>query len=72
MNLLKQGKYDLYYVIRKKIGYTDKIYIKILKQSEKYAIIENYDSGQELLDKGVSKEEVENRKKISLYDEISK
>ena len=69
---IKQEKDDLYYVIRKKIGYTDKIYIKILKQSEKYAIIENYDSGQELLDKGVSKEEVENRKKISLYDEISK
>lgn len=69
---IKQEKDDLYYVIRKKIGYTDKIYIKILKQSEKYAIIENYDSGQELLDKGVAKEEVENRKKISLYDEISK
>ena len=62
---------DLAYVIRKRVGYTDKIYVKVLKQNEKYAIIENYTTNTELLEKGVSEEEVENRKKISLYDEIA-
>lgn len=67
---IKQEKEDLFYVIRKRVGYTDKIYIKILKQSEKYSIIENYDSNKELLDKGVTEKELELRRKISLYDEI--
>ena len=67
---IKQEKDDLYYVIRKRVGYTDKIYVKILKQGEKYSIIKNYDEGQELLDKGVSKDEVDSRRKITLYDEI--
>ncbi len=61
---------DLAYVIRKRVGYTDKIYVQVLKQGEKYSIIKNYESGKELLEKGVSNEIVDNRKKISLYDEI--
>lgn len=61
---------DLAYVIRKRVGYTDKIYVQVLKQGEKYSIIKNYESGKELLEKGVSNEVVDNRKKISLYDEI--
>ena len=67
---IKQEKEDLYYVIRKRVGYTDKIYIKILKQGEKYTIIDKYENGQDLLDKGVSKEDVKSRRKISIYDEI--
>ena len=67
---IKQETEELSYVIRKRVGYTDKIYVKVLKKGEKYSIIENYDSGKELLEKGVSKEEVEYRRKISLYDEI--
>lgn len=61
---------DLSYIIRKRVGYTDKIYVKILKQSDKYSIIENYDDSKELTEKGVSESEVKNRKKISMYDEI--
>ena len=68
---IKQEAEDLYYVIRKRVGYTDKIYIKVLKKGEKYSIIENYETGKELLDKGVTEEEVKNRKVISLYDELS-
>ena len=68
---IKQETEDLYYVIRKRVGYTDKIYIKVLKKGEKYSIIENYETGKELLDKGVTEEEVKNRKVISLYDELS-
>lgn len=67
---IKQEKEDLFYIIRKRVGYTDKIYVKVLKQSDKFSIIDNYDDGQELLDIGISKEEVKSRKKISLYDEI--
>ena len=67
---IKQESDDLFYVIRKRVGYTDKIYIKILKKGDKYSIIENYNDGQELLNKGVSKADVESRRKISLYDEI--
>ncbi len=67
---IKQESEDLFYVIRKRVGYTDKIYVKVLKKGENYSIIDNYETGKELLDKGVSKELVENRRKISLYDEI--
>lgn len=67
---IKQETQELSYVIRKRAGYTDKIYIKILQQGEKYSIIENYENRQELLDKGALKEEIDNRKMISLYDEI--
>ena len=67
---IKQESEDLYYVIRKRVGYTDKIYVRVLKRGEKYSIIDNYDEKQELIDKGVSKEEIKDRKKISLYDEI--
>lgn len=61
---------DLAYVIRKRAGYTDKIYIKILKQNDKYSVIENY-SYEELKEKGIDKEQLENRKTISLYDELA-
>lgn len=67
---IKKESEDLFYVIRKRVGYTDKIYIKILKQGEDYSIIDNYEKNQDLLDKGISEEFVKNRKKISLYDEI--
>ena len=61
---------DLSYIIRKRIGYTDKIYVKVLKESDKYSIIQNYDDSKELVEKGLSKEEIENRRKITMYDEI--
>ncbi len=67
---LKYENDNLIYVIRKRANYTDKIYVKILKQNESYAIIENYTDYQELLDKGVPEEEANLMRKISLYDEI--
>lgn len=67
---IKQETEELQYVIRKRAGYTDKIYIKVLQKGETYSIIENYEDRQELLSKGVSEEEIKNRKMISLYDEI--
>ena len=57
------------YIIRKRVGYTDDILIKVLKKSENYSIVENYTS-LELKELGYSTEEIRNMKSISLYDEI--
>lgn len=65
---IKQENEDLNYVIRVRNNYTDKIYVKTLKQNEKYSIIENY-TRKELLEKGLIEEQMES-KYISLYDEI--
>lgn len=54
----------LKYVIRNGAGYTDKIYIKILKQNDNYSIIENYDA-KELMELGYVV------KSIVVYDEIA-
>ena len=57
------------YVIRQKLGYSDKIYVKVLKKGEKYSIIDNY-ANQELLDKGISKDDSSFGKRLRLYDEV--
>ena len=57
------------YIIRKRVGYTDDILVKVLKKAENYSIIENYTS-LELKELGCSTEEIKNMKSISLYDEI--
>ncbi len=62
---------NLAYVVRRRAGYDDKkIYVKVLKANDQYAIITNYTDSQELTEKGVRQEEVKNRTKIALYDEI--
>lgn len=66
---IKYESDDLAYITRKRVGYTDDIYVKILKQNDKYSIIENY-TNIELKEKGVSEEKRKNRRTISLYDEI--
>ena len=67
---LKYENEDLAYVIRKRIGFSDKIYVKVLKQGEKYSVIANYDDREELLALGVPEKEVKNRKMLALFDEI--
>lgn len=57
------------YIVRKRIGYTDDILVKVLKVAENYSIIENYTS-LELKELGYSASEIANMKSISLYDEI--
>ncbi len=60
---------DLNYVLRNRIGYKDKILVKVLQKNENYAIIENY-STSELLELGYSEKEITSMKKIYIYDEI--
>lgn len=62
----KEGKK---YIIRKRVGYTDDILVKVLKEAENYSIVENYTS-LELKELGYSTEEIKNMKNIGLYDEI--
>ena len=57
------------YIVRKRVGYSDDILVKVLKVAEKYSIIENYTS-LELKELGYSTAEIANMKSISLYDEI--
>jgi len=57
------------YIVRKRVGYTDDILVKILKKADNYSIIENYTS-LELKELGYSTNEIANMKSISLYDEI--
>ena len=66
---IKYENEDLAYVIREKLGYTDKIYVKVLKKGEKYSIIENYER-QELLDKGITEEDSSFGKSLRMYDEV--
>ena len=67
---LKYENEDLVYVIRKRANYTDKIYVKVLKQNENYAIIENYTDYKELIEKGVQVDQTTLMRKIAMYDEI--
>ncbi len=57
------------YEVRNRAGYLDKILIKILDQNDKYCTITSY-STQELLDMGYSNKDINNMKKITIYDEI--
>lgn len=59
----------LYYVIRNKAGIETKLLVKVVEQTDKFAIIEPYDT-KELQELGYSSTEIKNYKKITNYDEI--
>ena len=65
--LLKEN--GLYYVIRNKAGIENKLLVKIKMQTDKFAIIEPYES-TELQELGLSSQEIKKYKKITNYDEI--
>ena len=57
------------YITRTRIGYEDKIYVKILESNEKYSIVTNYTS-TELTELGFTSSEILSLYSISIYDEI--
>jgi len=59
----------LSYGVRNRAGYHNKILVKILKETEKYCIVDNY-KYEELKDMGYTEEEAYNVRKISIYDEV--
>ena len=66
-----KGENELHYVVRTRAGYQDKIWIKIKRQNDKYAIVENY-TRTELEELGFTDEEIQNAISLTLYDEILK
>lgn len=63
---------DLAYVVRKRSGYSDNVYVKILKQNGNYSIIDNYTYSElsEKLEELNIEENIETRPTLSLYDEV--
>ena len=59
----------LYYVMRNKSDIKTKILVKVVKQTDKFAIIESYET-KELQELGYSSTEINNYTKITNYDEI--
>lgn len=57
------------YVERNRAGYTEKVLVKVLRQNDNYAIVENY-STAELESLGYNSDSIDVKKSISLYDEI--
>lgn len=69
INYEEKGENKVAYITRKRGNYQDKIWIKIKRQNDKYAIVENY-TREELENLGYSNEEIRARSTLSLYDEI--
>lgn len=67
----QKGENEVSYIVRTRNGYQDKILVKILRQNDKYAIVDNYTT-DELKELGYRNEEIKGRKTLTLYDEILK
>ena len=65
----QKGENKVAYIIRKRLGYEEKIWLKELCANEKYTIVDNYTS-EELEKLGFTSDEIKSREKIKLYDEI--
>ena len=59
----------LKYVVRSRAGYLNKILVNVTRQGDKYSIVTAYTT-DELKELGFTSEEINNYRKISLYDEI--
>lgn len=59
----------LNYVVRNRVGYMDKILVKVTRKNDKYSIVSNY-STEDLEKIGFGKNEISSMKKISIYDEL--
>ena len=62
-------KDDLTYIVRNRAGIKEEILVKVLRQNDNYAIVENY-STAELESLGYNSDSIDVKKSISLYDEI--
>ena len=61
---------EIYYIIRNRMGYTDKIVVKVLKQNDSYSIITNYTTQELKKQLGYTNDMIKQIKTISLHDEI--
>lgn len=67
----QKGENEVPYVIRTRDGYSDKIYVKILRANDKYSIVTNY-TKDELKELGFTTDEIKSTKSLTIYDEILK
>lgn len=67
----QKGENEVPYVIRTRDGYSDKIYVKILRSNDKYSIVTNY-TKDELKELGFTTDEIKLTKNLTIYDEILK
>ena len=61
---------NLKYIIRTRMGYSDKILVKVLKTNENYSIIRNYETDELKEELGYDSAKIRQNKNITLYDEI--
>lgn len=66
-SILKEN--NVYYVIRNRAGYTDKIPVKILRENGKFSLVDNYTT-EELKNLGYTNDQIKAMSSINLYDEI--
>lgn len=60
---------DLSYIERSKAGYTEKIYVKVLRQNDTFSIVNNY-TDDELRELGFTEEEISEFNSLGIHDEI--
>ena len=60
---------NISFVIRNRAGYLEKIFVKVLRTNENYSVVTNYKS-DELHDLGATEIEIQDRRSITLYDEL--
>lgn len=61
---------NVYYIVRNRAGYTDKIIVKVLKQNDAYSIIRSYETSELKSELGYDSNQIKQVKTIMLYDEI--
>lgn len=61
---------EVSYIVRNRMGYTDQILVKVLKQNSTYSIIRNYTTEELKEQLGYTDDEIKQFKNIALYDEI--
>lgn len=66
----KEETKDIYYIVRNRMGYTDKIAVKVLRQNSSYSIVTNYTSEELKNELAYTEEEIRQAKNIVLHDEI--
>ena len=60
---------DISYIEKRKAGFAEKIYVKVLRQNEVYSIVENY-TDEELIELGFDSDYIKDREMLNVYDEI--
>lgn len=61
---------NIYYIVRNRAGYTDKIVVKVLKQNDSYSIIRSYEPSELKSELEYDSTQIKQAKSIMLYDEI--